>query len=168
MIDSSPGGQIYLANGVPIVLVNCWPCLPKQDQNKTKTRLPGCLSQILITKRAKNQIFIAQNLLKTPETSSERLNFILDHSELFSQVRDLQNSNCCCHSAPACDISVQVPTQHNTIACSCIVFVVFTDYSGNSDSHQGSKNFHLHHHDLLLFLNYRSGNHVIHLHSIAD
>jgi hypothetical protein len=70
MIDSSPGGQIYLANGVPNVLVNCWPCLPKQDRNKTKTRLPGGLSQILITKRAKNQIFMAQNLLKTPETSS--------------------------------------------------------------------------------------------------
>jgi hypothetical protein len=35
---SSPGGQIYIANGVPNVLVNCWPCLPKQDQNKTKTR----------------------------------------------------------------------------------------------------------------------------------
>jgi hypothetical protein len=87
MIEGSPGDQIYLPNEVPIVLVVCWLCSPKQDQNKT-VRQP---KSIFDHQKSQGPNFhgpkFGQNgpkhLIKTPETSRDCVNFILDpHSEL--------------------------------------------------------------------------------------
>jgi len=109
----------------------CWLFVGHGHRNKTKTRLPGGLSQFLSTKRAKNQIFMAQNPLKTPETSHERGNFILDDSELISQVETFKTQIAAVTVPQPVILVSKFP--HNTTACSCIVFVVFTDYSGYSD-----------------------------------
>jgi hypothetical protein len=133
MNERSPGDQKYLEKGATTLLEDCRSVSPKQDRSKTETRPVVAQNNILSPKDHQNSNFMAQNLPRTPETHMGRLSVNLDHSELVSQVGDLQNS-CCYVTVPYNSTVLVSKFPHTHYYCySCIVIVVFIDYSVYSD-----------------------------------